>query len=178
MGNLYLFSCNKGVKICCKCTWNRAKKGVFFNLGNDYVLRLWMGSDATGATCSPGLAVAKGSQGGGKWFLPQEQGFKVKTLLHIPITSMWWFPQFSLSFPGSGAIRSCTLSMPGPKQYCVRHQHDPYIAGQRILVFVKDLVLYCLWTRQWARSASRFGARNECFSASKVCLTQWYSGSK
>ena len=30
--------------------------------------------------------------------------------LRIPV---WWFPQFSLSFPGSGAPRSHTLSIPG-----------------------------------------------------------------
>ena len=29
-----------------------------------------------------------------------------------PITSLWWFPQFSLSFPGSRAPRSRTLSIP------------------------------------------------------------------
>ena len=37
--------------------------------------------------------------------------------LHIPVTSMWWFPQFSLSFPGSGAPRSSTLSIPD-SLYC------------------------------------------------------------
>ena len=52
-------------------------------------------------------------QGWIKWFLTQEQGFKMKTPLHIPNTSMWWFPQFSLSFPGSGAPCSRILSMPG-----------------------------------------------------------------
>ena len=47
-----------------------------------------------------------------KWFLSQEQGFGMKTPLHhvhIPITSMWWFLQFPLSFPESGAPRSRTL---------------------------------------------------------------------
>ena len=35
-----------------------------------------------------------GSDGQGwiKWFLPQEQGFKLKAPLHIVITPMWWFP--------------------------------------------------------------------------------------
>ena len=40
----------------------------------------------------------------------QEQGFEIETPLHPPITSMWWFPQFSLSFPGSDVPCSCTLS--------------------------------------------------------------------
>ena len=47
-----------------------------------------------------------------KWYLPQEQGFKMKTPLHIPVTTMWWFPQFFLSFPGSGASHSRSLSTP------------------------------------------------------------------
>ena len=36
-----------------------------------------------------------------QWFLPQEQGFKMKNPLHILITSKWWFPQLSESFPES-----------------------------------------------------------------------------
>ena len=38
--------------------------------------------------------------------------FKWNLSHHIPITSMLRFPQFALSFPGSGAPRSHTLSMP------------------------------------------------------------------
>ena len=38
------------------------------------------------------------------FLLPPSSGF-----IHI---SVWQFPQFSLSFPGSGAPRSCTLSIP------------------------------------------------------------------
>ena len=52
-------------------------------------------------------------QGWIKWFLPLQQSFKMKTPLHIPITSMWWFPLFSLSFP-----HSRTLSMPGMHNDC------------------------------------------------------------
>ena len=39
-----------------------------------------------------------------KWFLPQEQGFKNKNSSSYPNTSMWWFLQFYLSFPGGMAI--------------------------------------------------------------------------
>ena len=48
-----------------------------------------------------------------KWFLPQKQNFNMKwKLSFITITSMWRFPQFSLSFPGSSAPCSHTSSMP------------------------------------------------------------------
>ena len=50
------------------------------------------------------------SQGWIKCFFPQKQALKLKTPLHMPITSMCWLPQFSLSFPGSCASRSCLLS--------------------------------------------------------------------
>ena len=40
-------------------------------------------------------------QGWGKCFHPQEQSFKLKVSLHIPLTLMSWFPNFSCHFPGA-----------------------------------------------------------------------------
>ena len=50
--------------------------------------------------------------------------------LFLFITSMWWFPQFPVSFPGSGAPHSCTLSMPASH---MRRQ--------------KKVCLFCVWIR-------------------------------
>ena len=40
LGNSYLFSCKKGVKIAANVLETARKKATFFNLGNDHVLRL------------------------------------------------------------------------------------------------------------------------------------------
>ena len=94
-----------------------------------------------------------------KYFLPQEQSFKLKISLHIPFTLMWWFPQFFLSFPGRSVHR---FSNSEPGAYWVEvvihkfinhsvkiwdHLTDIFqVLKKSIKTWFFFLVLFCFWT--------------------------------
>ena len=75
-----------------------------------------------------------------------------------PITSMWWFPQFSLSFPGSGAPRSRTLSIPAWRN---KHLWNDLVTNPGCLLEWIWYLTVCFWklhfyfniyTNEWIQS--------------------------
>ena len=81
--------------------------------------------------------------------------FQNETPLHIQSTSKWWFPQFSLPFPESGAPCSSTSSMPTPSsQKSGNRGLEKYTSGPRfwnvpVLVNTGTFLVYQYCLKMW-----------------------------